>query len=308
MKSLFFAITLFSAIFFFACNSIENKLSNPQELDSVLGLQGVIHHNQEFKDYWYAGDAEISTYKLNQARYGELRKGTASLIYVTEPFLKDSQVKADNHREDNIPVLKLNATKKFSTGIYPYSIMTSIFSPTDLRQQVTKISFSAQEWCGHSYAQINNRDGFLMKSHSYFANQGDEDIKLAETLSEDAIWTTIRLSPENLPTGDHEMIPSLEYVRLHHKEMKAYGVKLDIKNQNDTAQYSISYPELNRTLKISYSQKPPYKIYGWSESIPNGKNQSKLITSTAYLMHSMKIDYWNKNSLRDTVLREELGL
>ena len=28
----------------------------------------------EFKDYWYSGEAEITSYKLEQARYGEIGK------------------------------------------------------------------------------------------------------------------------------------------------------------------------------------------------------------------------------------------
>ena len=75
-----------------------------------------------FKKYWYAGKAEITSYKLEQARYGELRNGKAVLIYVTEPFSADKQVKADQNAPSNISVLKLNSTKKFLTGIYPYSI------------------------------------------------------------------------------------------------------------------------------------------------------------------------------------------
>ena len=42
--------------------------------------------SQEFKGYWYAGKAEVSSYKLEQARYGEIREGNAVLVYVTEDF------------------------------------------------------------------------------------------------------------------------------------------------------------------------------------------------------------------------------
>ncbi len=31
--------------------------------------------------------------------------------------------------EDRVPVLKLNFSKKFNTGIYPYSMMSSVFMP-----------------------------------------------------------------------------------------------------------------------------------------------------------------------------------
>ena len=84
---------------------------------------------EEFKDYWYNGEAEITSYKLEQARYGEMHDGKAVLVFVTEDFLPETQVKADHYEETNIPVLKLNATKKFNTGIYPYSIMQSTFYP-----------------------------------------------------------------------------------------------------------------------------------------------------------------------------------
>ena len=49
-----------------------------------------------FKKYWFAGDAEISSFTLTQSRYGELRSGDAVLIYVTEDFLPNIQVKANN--------------------------------------------------------------------------------------------------------------------------------------------------------------------------------------------------------------------
>ena len=74
---------------------------------------------EEFKKYWYNGTAEITSYKLEQARYGEIREGSAVMIYVTEPFLPEQQVKADNSHKTNIPVLKLNSTKNYITGIYP---------------------------------------------------------------------------------------------------------------------------------------------------------------------------------------------
>ena len=64
--------------------------------------------SKEFKDYWYKGTAEITSYSLQQARYGEMRKGNAVMIFVTEPFLPGLQVKADTNENTNIPVLKLS--------------------------------------------------------------------------------------------------------------------------------------------------------------------------------------------------------
>lgn len=68
----------------------------------------------EFQNYWYSGKAEISGYTLEQARYKEIHKGTAALIFVTENMSSKRQVKSDNSEEKNrIPVMKLNFSRKF---------------------------------------------------------------------------------------------------------------------------------------------------------------------------------------------------
>ena len=41
---------------------------------------------EKFAKYWYKGKAEITSYKLQQARYGEMYEGTAVTIFVTEDF------------------------------------------------------------------------------------------------------------------------------------------------------------------------------------------------------------------------------
>jgi hypothetical protein len=40
----------------------------------------------DFEKYWFNGEAELSSFQLTQARYGELREGKAVMIFVTEPF------------------------------------------------------------------------------------------------------------------------------------------------------------------------------------------------------------------------------
>ena len=78
----------------------------------------------EFGSYWFQGKAELTSYDLEQARYGELHKGEAVLIFVTEDFSRRKQVKLDDPAkapaDDKQPVLKLNFEKKFLSGIYPY--------------------------------------------------------------------------------------------------------------------------------------------------------------------------------------------
>ena len=70
--------------------------------------------SKEFKSYWYDGTAEISSFTLEQSRYGETHLGNSVLLYVTEDFLPNDQVKANNRSHTTIPILKLNHTKNFN--------------------------------------------------------------------------------------------------------------------------------------------------------------------------------------------------
>lgn len=259
----------------------------------------------EFKKYWYAGEAEITSYKLEQARYGEIRKGKAVLIYVTEDFLPEIQVKADHKNPKNIPVLKLNATKNFNTGLYPYSIMQSTFYPISNNKHAIKVSSSMQEWCGHVYAQLNNRDSFEIMSHSYFEEEADKNITLEKSILENELWTQIRINPESLPVGDLEIIPSFEYTRLRHTPIKAYKANASL----NSGTYTLKYPELNRTLAITFNTKFPYNILSWEESYKSGfGSNAKVLTSKATRLKTIKSPYWKKNSNKDEVLRETLQL
>lgn len=265
--------------------------------------------SEEFKEYWYAGEAEITSYKLEQARYGEIREGNSVLIYVTEPFHNKKQVKADGKNSDNIPVLKLNSTKNYLTGIYPYSIMSSSFYPVHDNSHAIKVSFSSQEWCGQVYAQLNNREKFEIMSHSYFESEADSDLKLEKTTLEDELWNKIRINPEELPQGSLEIIPSMEYIRLSHKELKPYTSNVSLTKKDDLKTYQITYPELQRTLKINFSSTFPYTIESWSDSFKSGFGpNAKIMTSRATKMKLIKSPYWQKNSNEFLPLRDSLGL
>lgn len=265
--------------------------------------------SEEFKKYWYAGDAEITSYKLEQARYGELREGSAVLVYVTEPFHKEKQVKADGNNPDNIPVLKLNSTKNYLTGIYPYSIMTSSFYPVHDNDHAIKVSFSSQEWCGQVYAQLNNREKFEIQSNSYFESESDVQRKMDKAVLENELWNKIRINPDGLPVGDLKIIPSMEYIRLSHKELKSYNATCSLIKNETVNTYKITYPELNRSLEINFTASFPYSIESWSESFKGGFGQkAKILTSTATKIKSIKSPYWRKNSNEDLPLRDTLGL
>ncbi|HIC31655.1 MAG TPA: septum formation inhibitor Maf [Flavobacteriaceae bacterium] len=291
---------LLSCLFVFACKEQKQTSETLQKVSTKKEekkLPPAYKPNQQFKDYWYAGKAEITSYTLEQARYGELRDGKAVLVYVTEPFLPKVQVKADQKNPKNVSILKLNATKKFNTGIYPYSIMQSTFYPVANNQHALKVSASIQEWCGQVYTQINNREQFEITSHSYFEGEADQNFNLEKAILENEIWTQLRIDPKSLPTGDFKIIPSLEYIRLKHKPLKAYNAFAEISE----GKYTLSIEELDKKLSIYYEENFPFSIQSWEETIDG-------LTTKATKLKTINTAYWNQNSNTDSDLRKTLEL
>jgi len=269
---------------------------------------------KEFSDYWFQGQAELTSYKLEQARYGEVHPGSAVLIFVTEDFSGQKQVKLDNPQQagtDAVKVLKLNATRKFNTGVYPYSMMASVFTPLNYEPSSTlKITASSQEWCGHTFSQLNNRgNGFQMSLKSYFESEGDKELSLDKSLLEDELWTNIRLNPDKLPTGDIEILPSALYLRLSHRPVKAEKAEAKIVDADSVKTYSLSYIEFDRSLKIMFNADFPYDIISWEENYTSGFGaNAKKLTTRAARDKTIMLDYWGRNSLADSVWRDKLNL
>ncbi len=266
---------------------------------------------EEFNKYWYSGKAEVSSYNLSQARYGELRDGKATLIFVTEPFSKSKQVKldyAERSGDDKVAVMKLNFVKKFLTGIYPYSMMMSTFTPVDSynHPNTLKVTMSGQEWCGHVFSQLNlDKNNYNVKSYSYFESEGDEQFEINKGLLEDELWNRIRLDYRSLPTGQLDITPGLFHSRLKHKNFKPSKAEASITEEAGEATYTLTY-ENGRTLAITFGTDFPHKILKWSESSKG--IDGRTLTTTGTLDKTLYIDYWSKNSNSDLYLRDSLNL
>jgi len=188
--------------------------------------------------------------------------------------------------------LKLNATKKFNTGIYPYSMMTSVFIPFSGKSHALKVSASVQEWCGHAYMELENKSQYEVNVHSYFQGENNQELSLSKGIIEDELWTLIRLNPKKLPIGELEVIPSFFYIRLLHKKFKSYKCVISSQeNKKGLVTYQLFYPELDRKLIINYQSEFPYKINSWSETYFSGwgKEKKKLETK-ATLIKTIKVD------------------
>ncbi|MFQ5627420.1 MAG: hypothetical protein ACE5I1_01570 [bacterium] len=186
----------------------------------------------DFWGNWGDGRAELSSYKLTLPRYGELREGYSVMIFVTEDISRKTRIKVESGdipKSERVPVLKLNRVVKFTTGIYDYSIMTSTFSSVEPELgrpalEPLKISFSAQEWCGHIYQMlIPQKSSVDLTMHSYFQREGDQQKKLSlpqNAVYEDNLPIRIRelKGQEMALGGKHEVkiLPALWHLRAGH--------------------------------------------------------------------------------------------
>jgi hypothetical protein len=262
----------------------------------------------QFDAYWSRGQAEITSYVLKQSRYGEVHDGHAVTVFVTEPFSRRKQVKLDNpgaSGRDHVPVLKLNLTRKFNTGVYPYSMMTSVFTPRTLEPTI-KVTTTSQEWCGHTFTQLNLRgDVYDTKLFSYFESESDRRFEVPRALTEDELFTRIRLDPSRLPTGAITLIPGTTYQRLRHTRFGNEKATAALR-RGKTMHYLVKYRELPRTLDIEFEAAFPHRIIGWTETL--SKTPSKRLTTRATRKATLMSDYWNRNGNVDRKLRDQLGL
>lgn len=272
---------------------------------------------KEFNAYWYSGKAEINVYDLEQARYGAIHKGKAVRIFVTEDFLLKKQVKKESSTEESsASVLKMNFLKKFPTGIYDYSMMSSIFTPVDdsKYKKTIKSTTSSQEWCGHTYGQLNlEGDKYKFTGHSYFEAENDQNYNIDYAVLEDEIWNRMRIRPLNLPQGSFKMIPSTMHARLRHFDLKPQNVKgsLNLQVMDDQTEfyvYKLQYED-GRELIIHANSTFPYRITYWEETFESGFGPfKKRLTTKATLTKSIREAYWGQNTPDYEYLRKELGL
>lgn len=264
-----------------------------------------------FLKFWYDGNAEINTYTLSQYRYGETHDGTAVLIFVTEDFSKRKQVKLDNPGEagsDRLPVLKINFAKNFLTGIYPYSMFNSVFSPVDLTGSI-KSTCSVQEWCGHTFIQLNKtKMGFDSKEFSYFESEGDDTKSLPSGILEDELWNMIRINPSKIPIGRIQLLRGNMAARLMHLPLEYVVAEISRGstsiNQNKYTTLNIVFPE--RKLVIYYDDKFPHTIHGWDETY--GETESASIVTSARLKKSLRLPYWKLHNKEHYIYRDSLGI
>jgi hypothetical protein len=296
---------------FVACNAPNSgvkNVSNVAATESVKVVNTAFNAN-EFNTYWYAGKAELSAYDLTIDRYNEPRKGYVALVFVTEDLSNSKHVKLDypdKAGDDRVPVLKINALSRFQTGVYDYSMMSSLFTPIDVAKHPhsLKATTTVQDWCGQVFTQLDylKDNKYSVKQFSYFEMEGDKLFDTEGSLLEDEIFTRLRINPASLPE-EAMIIPNLTFTRLRHKPIAAASATISIKDwENNLRLCTVNYPDLKRRLEISFGKEFPHTIVNFYEYQDNKE------MSAATLRKTMMSDYWNKNDNKSAYLREMLGL
>ncbi len=299
------------------CNNMNRVVQHACLFLLVMGLFSCEKNSrddfqsEEWGNYWFQGRAEISTFELKQMRYGEERLGEAALIYVTEDFSRKKHVKLDHPESagnDKVPVLKLNQTRSFLTGIYPYQVMSSAFTPIFEDTFGLKFSSSIQEWCGHTYLQVNrqSKTKYSAKLFSYFEQEGDADFTFSGIL-EDDLWNILRINPKYIPLGKVDLLPSLVHLRLFHLPLSTVEAEITMMSiENGKKRLVVNYPAIKRNLEIDFEARFPFEILAWKETVTTKEGVAEV--STAKRKGFRSIDYWNRNSNADEFLRKELNL
>ena len=260
---------------------------------------------------YFSGQAEVSRYDVSQSRYGSARDGYAVLIFVTEPFLPKTQVKAERPvaAELAVDVLKINDTRRFPTGLYDYSMMRSVFTAEQDIPAALKVTCSVQDWCGHAWLQVNLTNGqnnaYRFLGHSYFQGEAEQDTTLEGVVLEDALWTTLRLAPEKLPVGAFRIGRSVFDSRLNHEPLQAEAARGEMKRGDELSDYTVRYSR-GRSLTIRFQTAFPHRIESWTEMPRDGASADDITSGKR--THTERVPYWSKNAKGDAPLRETMGL
>ncbi len=242
--------------------------------ESKPKVEAVIPINQEtnktFTDYWKNGKTEITKYDLKE---DSISVGEGSLTFNID------YVNGVN-KSDSIQVLHSDFRGKIQKENYDYSAMTSAYLPLNLtlRPHAMKVINSVQEPSGNSFiASSQIPKSYEIKVKNTFKEKTKEHFILERQHLEDELWTKIRMNPNDLPTGDIEIIPSFAYWQSVRKSPNIYEAKAELKEYVGTEftgkklqLYTLDYPDLKRNLSIVFEGDFPFEIVGWRR-VSDGK-------------------------------------
>lgn len=269
--------------------------------------------SRAFWAHWGDGKAELSGYRMTAMRYGEPREAELVLITVTEALKRSTLIKDDTAPEaERLHVIKLNSSLKFMTGIYPYSVLTSVFAPVAdygrERFAPAKIAMTAQEWCGTVFQQLKvARTTAFDTIYSYFDGEGEAKMRRPVpegAVFEDALPLQLReLDAPFLgaaPVAKVAFMPSLWRIRKAHVALGAIEATIRRSTANVGSQPVVRFVVSAGALELRYEieQAAPRRLLSFTTS--DGES--------ATLLKTARLPYWALNDAGGSAARAQLGL
>lgn len=262
-----------------------------------------------FWSAWGDGNAELSGYRATSMRYGAPRAAEIVLVYVTEPHDPATRIK-DDRAPAPLQVLKLNACETFRTGIYPYSIMTSTFAPVDRypgpRFQPSKITLTAQEWCGHVFFGLwPLPGGARARGSSYFTGEGEGDVDHTLALPDDALFEDALLIQlreldgpfaEGAARWSGPLVPALWRARKAHVPLAPVAATITRETRDGRVHFTLTAGAHQCTYQVEDGG--ARRVLAWRSS--DG--------SEATILETARLPYWKLNGPGDEAERAKLGL
>jgi hypothetical protein len=216
-------------------------------------------------------------------------------------------------------VIKLNKLYRFVTGIYDYSVMTTVFSVVDSHLghhpfQAARVTNTTQDWCGQVSQRLDlHEDGWHHELRSYFEREGDQETVLPAKSdlgdSEDNLWVWIReLDGEVLVPGESRelsAVPALWELRKSHRRIALHAVRIT-KSAGEPFEtpmgtfraFRWSWQIEDRSVSIWVEADGARRILGWEDSA-GGRGR---------LAASIRVPYWQAHDNADLHWRDELML
>ena len=227
-------------------------------------------NNKIFSDYWKNGKIETTKYELKE---DSISVGEGTLTFNID------YIEGIN-KTDSIQVLHSDFTGKIHKENYDYSAMTSTYLPLNLtlRPHAMKVINSVQEPEGNSFLALSQiPKSYEIESKNTFKEETKKHFIVERKNLEDELWAKIRMNPNDLPTGDIEIIPSFAYWQSVRKSPNIYEAKAELKDYigteftgNKLQLYTLDYPNLKRNLSIVFESDFPFEIVGWKR-VSDGK-------------------------------------
>src|SRR5690606_30690451 len=108
--------------------------------------------------------------------------------------------------------------------------------------------------------------------------------------------------------GTFALLPGTQYLRLSHGDWKPQTATATLESDGEGRMaYTLTYPDLHRTLTLYFKEAFPHEVEGWEESYPSGFGPgAQILTTKATLKQRTLQPYWQQNGVTDEALRQEL--